>query len=105
MYLNIAAEIGIPGLIVFLVIMIGHIRTALTAIYKVRERWLVGLLLGLSSALLGIAINGFTDFIMFNIQMSMLFWLFNAMIIVVWQYCCQVQSGVTFTKKIEIRQE
>ena len=105
MYLNIAAEIGIPGLIVFLVIMIGHIRTALTAIYEVRERWLVGLLLGLSSALLGIAINGFTDFIMFNIQMSMLFWLFNAMIIVVWQYCCQVQSGVTFTKKIEIRQE
>ncbi|MEG6584022.1 O-antigen ligase family protein [Dendrosporobacter sp. 1207_IL3150] len=100
MYLNIAAEIGIPGLMVFLAIMYGHIKTALTIFDDTNERWLAGLLLGLVSALIGLAVSGFTDFIMFNIQMSMLFWLFNALIIVVWQQCCRFQNSVYFTKKM-----
>ncbi|GBG56493.1 exopolysaccharide biosynthesis protein [Sporomusaceae bacterium FL31] len=100
MYLNIAAEIGIPGLLVFLTIMVGHIRTALSVIHEVTERWVAGLLLGLIAALFGIAVNGFTDFIMFNIQLSMLFWLFNAMIVAIWQQNCSVQNNVTFTKKM-----
>ena len=100
MYLNIAAEIGVPGLLVFLTIMIGHIRTALSVIHEVADRWITGLLLGLVAALFGIAVNGFTDFIMFNIQLSMLFWLFNAMIVVIWQQSCSVQNNVTFTKKM-----
>ncbi|QJW48656.1 polymerase [bacterium BFN5] len=100
MYLNIAAEIGIPGLIVFLTIMVGHIRTALSVVHEVTDRWVVGLLLGLVAALFGIAVNGFTDFILFNIQLSMLFWLFNAMIVVIWQQNCKIQNHVTFTKKM-----
>lgn len=100
MYLNIAAEIGIPGLLVFLTIMVGHIRTALSVVHEVTDRWVVGLLLGLVAALFGIAVNGFTDFIMFNIQLSMLFWLFNAMIVVIWQQNCKIQNHVTFTKKM-----
>ena len=84
MYLNIAAEIGLPGLFVFLAIMVGHIRKALWAMRN-SSRWVSGLMLGVVTALLGIAVSGFTDYILFNIQLSMLFWLLNACIIRVWQ--------------------
>jgi putative inorganic carbon (hco3(-)) transporter len=85
MYLNIAAEIGIPGLVVFLTLLIGHIRKALFVMRHHRNRWVTGLMLGIVAALLGLAISGFTDYVMFNIQMSMLFWLLNACIIYFWQ--------------------
>jgi len=84
MYLNIAAEIGIPGLLVFLAVMIGHIRKALIAMQST-NRWVAGLMLGIVTALMGLAVNGFTDYILFNIQLSMLFWLLNACIVCVWQ--------------------
>jgi len=100
MYLNIAAEIGIPGLVVFLVIMYGHVRTALTMLNHVAEDWLAGLMLGLVAALVGLAVSGFTDFIMFNIQMSMLFWLFNALIMVVWQLSCSFRNSAILMKKL-----
>lgn len=85
MYLNIAAEIGIPGLLVFLTLMIGHIRKGLFVMRHNNNRWITGLMLGIVAALLGLAVNGFTDYVMFNIQMSMLFWLLNACIIYFWQ--------------------
>lgn len=100
MYLNIAAEIGIPGLTVFLLIMCGHIRTAWLMINTVNEGWPAGLLLGLISALAGLAVSGFTDFIMFNVQMSMLFWLFNALIVVVWRQWYQVKTDRCLTQKM-----
>lgn len=100
MYLNIAAEIGIPGLIVFLLIMCGHIRTAWLMLPVVNEEWLAGLLLGLISALAGLAVSGFTDFIMFNVQMSMIFWLFNAFIVVVWRQCCKIRDNAGLSKKM-----
>lgn len=100
MYLNIAAEIGIPGLIVFLLILCGHIRMAWLLINTVNEGWPAGLLLGLISALAGLAVSGFTDFIMFNVQMSMLFWLFNALIIVVWRQGYQMKTERCLTKQM-----
>jgi putative inorganic carbon (HCO3(-)) transporter len=42
-------------------------------------------MLGAVSALLGLAVSGFTDYVMYNIQMSMLFWLLNALVVTVWQ--------------------
>jgi len=84
MYLNIAAEIGIPGLLVFLAVMIGHIRKAFIAIQS-PNRWVAGLMLGIVTAMVGLAVNGFTDYILFNIQLSMLFWLLNACIVCVRQ--------------------
>jgi len=84
MYLNIAAEIGIPGVLVFLAVMIGHIRKAFIAMQS-PNRWVAGLMLGIVTAMVGLAVNGFTDYILFNIQLSMLFWLLNACIVCVWQ--------------------
>ena len=40
-------------------------------------------MLGIFAALMAIAVGGFTDFVLYNIQMSMIFWLLNALVIVV----------------------
>lgn len=85
MYLHIAAEIGIPGLLVFLGIIYCHTKKAIDILGKTRNQQVAGLMLGVIAAVVGLAVNGFTDYIMFNIQMSMLFWLLNAVIISVWQ--------------------
>lgn len=80
MYLHIAAEIGLPGLFAFLIIMYGHARLALELAANTANRWLHGLMLGVLVAQLSIAVSGFTDYIMFNPQVAMLYWLLNAMI-------------------------
>ncbi|TCL36523.1 putative inorganic carbon (HCO3(-)) transporter [Anaerospora hongkongensis] len=85
MYLHIAAEIGLPGLAAFLIIMYGHARLALSVVTETANRWINGLMLGAVSALLGLAVSGFTDYVMYNIQMSMLYWLLCALVVTVWQ--------------------
>jgi putative inorganic carbon (HCO3(-)) transporter len=45
--------------------------------------FLNGLLLGLGLAVLSIAFNGLTDYVLFNIPSSMLFWLLAAMIVLI----------------------
>ncbi len=89
MYLHIAAEIGIPGLMVFLAIIYGHTRKAIQVLAQTQNAWVAGVMLGTVAAVLGLAVNGFTDYIMFNVQMSMLFWLLNALIIAVWESDCR----------------
>ncbi len=89
MYLHIAAEIGIPGLLAFLAIIYGHTKKAIDILSQTNNRRVAGLMLGVVAAVLGLAVNGFTDYIMFNVQMSMLFWLLNAVVIAVWQGSCR----------------
>lgn len=89
MYLHIAAEIGIPGLMVFLAIIYGHTRTAIQVLVQTQNTWVAGVMLGSVAAVLGLVVNGFTDYIMFNVQMSMLFWLLNALIVAVWESDCR----------------
>lgn len=84
MYLQIAAEIGIPGLLAFLYIMYGHAYKALHLLKNHGIPWIEGLMLGLFAATVALTVSGFTDYILFNIQLSMLFWLLNAFIVVVW---------------------
>lgn len=81
MYLNIAAEIGIPGLLLFLWIMAGHIIYAWRLWHRLPPGWRRGLVLGLMGALVSLAVSGFADYIMFNIQVAMLFWLLNALVV------------------------
>ncbi|SCM80762.1 Lipid A core-O-antigen ligase [uncultured Sporomusa sp.] len=85
MYLHIAAEIGIPGLLAFLAIIFGHAKKAVDILSKTNNRMIAGIIFGVMAAVLGLVLNGFTDYIMFNVQLSMLFWLLNAIIIVVWE--------------------
>jgi putative inorganic carbon (HCO3(-)) transporter len=100
MYLNIAAEIGIPGLITFLAMMYGHLRLALASIKESVQYWSSGIMLGIVGAIFGLIVNGFTDYVLFNIQLSMLFWLLNALIVVVWQQRYQRQDQSYSLKKV-----
>lgn len=99
MYLNIAAEIGIPGLITFLSMIYGHMRLALSSIGGSAQHWSSGVMLGIVGAICGLIVNGFTDYVLFNIQLSMLFWLLNALIVVVWQLNHQRQDQKHFLRK------
>lgn len=100
MYLNIAAEIGIPGLMIFLGIIYSHIRTAISMLSHSASGYISGLLLGIAAALIGLVVNGFTDYIMFNIQMSMLFWLISAVVAVVWCKNFRYGTLVDFFRKM-----
>jgi putative inorganic carbon (HCO3(-)) transporter len=100
MYLNIAAEIGIPGLIAFVTMMVGHVRLALASIGKTAPKWSSGVMLGIVGAICGLIVNGFTDYVLFSMQLSMLFWLLNALIVVVWQQNKQRQSQNYLLRKV-----
>lgn len=81
MYLNIAAEIGLLGLALFILVMAGHLVYALRLWHRLPAGRLRGLTLGLAGALLSLAVSGFGDYIMFNIQIAMLFWLLCALVV------------------------
>jgi len=84
MFLNYAAEIGIPGALVFIGIMVGHAWMAFTLAKERYDRQMNGMMLGILAAIVSIVVNGLTDHVLFNIQLSMLYWLLNAMIIATW---------------------
>ena len=107
MYLNYAAEIGVPGAISFLWFFFGSLILALrvkrrtppwetvlaahehewktladvrAALGRWRRRcFLEGLSLGLALAFISVALNGLTDHLLFNIPSSMLLWMLAAM--------------------------
>jgi putative inorganic carbon (HCO3(-)) transporter len=83
MYLHLAAEIGIPGLMAFLAVMAGHARLAADTALAAADRWVGGLMLGVLAAIVSLAVGGLTDFVLFNPQMAMLFWLLCALTVVV----------------------
>ena len=107
MYLNYAAEIGVPGALSFLWFFFGSLllafrlpdraqpwETVLAAhehewktVADVRaalsrwrrRRFVEGLSLGLGLAFISVALNGVTDHLLFNIPSSMLLWMLAAM--------------------------
>lgn len=84
MYLNFAAEIGIFGLLSFLGFSLGHLKLALSRLNN-KDNLIKGLMLGLSLLSIITLLNGFTDYVLFNIELSMFFWLFNAIIIILYR--------------------
>ncbi len=81
MYLNLAAEIGVPGFVAFMTVLIAHGRMAVRQWRKAPQQ-ARGLLLGMAASLVGILLNGFTDYVLFNIQLSLLYWFTLALITV-----------------------
>lgn len=107
MYLNYAAEIGIPGALAFLWFFFGSLVLAfrvprrtppwdiVLAVHEQawktladvreglsawrRDKFIEGASLGLGLALCSVALNGITDHLLFNIPSSMLLWMLAAM--------------------------
>ena len=121
MYLNYAAEIGIPGALSFFWFFFGtlilafrlpnrvpsweavlaarehewktvvDVRTALSRWH--RHRFVEGLSLGLGLAFISVALNGITDHLLFNIPSSMLLWLLAAMTAAVHTIAGEMKEG------------
>lgn len=75
-FLNVLAELGWQGLLVFLLIWFGIFFPAGWRLaYKGRSLWLKAMGRGYVLATVGIIIGGLTDHVYFNTQMGLLFWL------------------------------
>lgn len=49
--------------------------------HREAEPWIRGLACGYIASLVGIFVAGMTDYTLFNLQLGIYFWIFNAMII------------------------
>lgn len=83
MYLNIMAEIGLFGFVSFMAYYLGTIYKSFKMQSSDIEPLLKAMLLGIGLGLVALAINGFTDYVMFNTELSMLVWLFSGVAITV----------------------
>lgn len=92
LYLHLAAETGIPGLLAFVAFLYCHAQLAVRLLRISCPPWVHGLLIGLAAAILGFAVSGLTDHILFNIQISMLAWLMFALVVAVRQIKKREQS-------------
>ena len=74
-FLNIWAELGAHGLLIFLVIWFGiFLPAGWKLAYHGRSLWLKAMGRGYVLATVGIIIGGLTDHVYFNTQMGLLFW-------------------------------
>lgn len=79
-FLNVCAELGWHGLIVFLCIWWGiFLPNAWKLAYRGRRLWLKAMGRGYVLATIGIIVGGLTDHVYFNTQMGLLFWLLGGL--------------------------
>ena len=82
LYLNIAAELGLPGIAFFLLALTTHLAIGFQVLRRTANRERRGIMIGLIAIIIGVLVNGMTDYALFNIEISMIFWLFAALICV-----------------------
>ncbi len=85
MYLNIAAEIGIIALIVFLALLVVHFVYAYKTFTMGAFVWQKACGIGICAIFLSVFLAGFTDYTLFNEKLATIFWLFSAMSFVLWR--------------------
>lgn len=85
MYLHLMAEIGIPAFLLFMAIITRTVCLAVHIAKKSADAWSAGLGMGIIAAILSLLVNGMTDHILFNIQLSMFFWLMVAVTMILYQ--------------------
>ena len=81
MYLNFMAEIGLFGFASYMVCFFGVIYEAFKAQVMKLDILVKAMFLGIGLGLSALALNGFTDYVMFNTELSMLVWLFSGIVV------------------------
>lgn len=80
LFLNVLAELGWHGLLVFLVVWWGiFLPAAWKLAYQGRSLWLKAMGIGYVLATVGIAIGGLTDHVFYNTQLGLSFWLLGGL--------------------------
>ncbi len=80
-YLQLATEIGVPGAIIFALIILGFGIVAFSQYGRVRDPWLRTLCVGMGGATIGFGLVGFTLHVWEAETISMIFWLFAGMVV------------------------
>lgn len=81
MYLNFMAEIGLFGFASYMVCFFGVIYKVFKAQVMKLDILVKAMFLGIGLGLSALALNGFTDYVMFNTELSMLVWLFSGIVV------------------------
>ena len=84
LFLNVAAELGLPGLILFLCAWFCMLYLAVKLVRKARFLWVQAFAAGYLLMSLGIAVGGLGDHVLFNVRMGVLFWLLNTLLVLIW---------------------
>ena len=86
LFLNIAAELGIPGLVLFLCAWLMLVFMAIKLVRRTGFLWIKAFSVGYLLMSLGIAIGGIGDHVLFNVRLGILFWVLNALLVLNWNY-------------------
>lgn len=82
-FLNVCAELGLHGLLAFLVVWFGiFVPAGWRLAYHGRSLWLKAMGRGYVLATVGIVVGGLTDHVYFNTQMGLLFWALGALTLI-----------------------
>ena len=84
LFLNIAAELGLPGLVLFLCAWACLFYMAVKLVKKARFLWVKAFSAGYLLMCLGIIVGGIGDHVLFNVRLGVLFWLLNTLLVVIW---------------------
>lgn len=82
MYLNFMAEIGLFGFVSYMVYFFGIMYKAFKTQISDIEPLNKGVMLGIGLGMSALALNGLTDYVMFNTELSMLVWLFSGVAVI-----------------------
>lgn len=83
MFLHIGAELGFLGLGSFIWLLTALVRLTVKLYRGCRRPEVCGVALGLFAAFVALVVNGITDYVLFNIQLSILLWALMGLTIVV----------------------
>lgn len=85
LFLNVLAELGWHGLIVFLAVWGMFLYYGIKLAFNKKGLWTTAVGRGYVLASIGIAIGGLTDHVYFNTQMGLLFWLMGTLTLVTYK--------------------
>ena len=86
LFLNVAAELGLPGLILFLCAGACFLYMAVQLVRKARFLWVKAFAAGYLLMCLGVIVGGIGDHVLFNVRMGVLFWLLNTLLVLIWNF-------------------
>ncbi|HBX75531.1 MAG: O-antigen ligase family protein [Acidaminococcaceae bacterium] len=86
LFLNVAAELGLPGLILFLCAWFYLLYLAVKLARNARFLWVKAFSAGYLLMCLGIIVGGIGDHVLFNVRMGVLFWLLNTILVLIWNF-------------------
>ena len=84
LFLNVAAELGLPGLVLFLCGWVYMLYLAVKLVRKASFLWVQAFAAGYLLMSLGIIVGGLGDHVLFNVRMGVLFWVLNTLLVLIW---------------------